>query len=81
LFFFFGGRGDFVVITFIACGTTDEGKSKRLRAEEDGERKSRKSDKKEKRADKKSHKDSKRRHSDKGFNLHFINLRLIMLVC
>ncbi|KAE8038004.1 hypothetical protein FH972_010552 [Carpinus fangiana] len=48
-----------------SSGSEDEGKSKRLRAEEDGERKSRKSDKKEKRTDKKSLKDSKRRHSDK----------------
>jgi len=48
-----------------SSGSEDEGKSKRLRTEEDGERKSRKSDKKEKRTDKKSHKDSKRRHSDK----------------
>lgn len=56
----------FAVLTFVACGSADEGNSKRLRTEEDGERRGGKSDKKEKRKDKKSNNHPKR-HSEKGF--------------
>ncbi|XP_062170041.1 style cell-cycle inhibitor 1 isoform X4 [Alnus glutinosa] len=48
-----------------SSGSEDERKSKRHRTEEDGDRKSRKSDKKEKRTDKKFQKKSKDKHKSK----------------
>jgi len=62
--------GFLLQLPFLLVESTDEGKGKRQRREEDEERKSRKSDRKEKKKEKESHKHSKR-HSDKGLNFRF----------
>ena len=62
--------GFLLQLPFLLLESTDEGKGKRQRREEDEERKSRKSDRKEKKKEKESHKHSKR-HSDKGLNFRF----------